>query len=258
MVPAIGRRGRNLSWRLVQVQYTQSSLLFDQALKRCVTCGVSKPLDAFSRKADAKDGRNSWCKACQSVYHAAWKIANSDKVKVNSHSHYERHKDEKAVYGAAWRAANKERHKAIILAWEEKNPDRVAAKSARYRERHPERFKQWQDERRDSGRRRIANLTRRALVAAAIVRGAEVTKDKLKARFNYFGWRCYYCGIPLTPKTVIAEHRIPLSRGGPHCCANIVPSCGPCNVRKSDHTEREFKSGRKGRRNYHGKKLDIS
>jgi 5-methylcytosine-specific restriction endonuclease McrA len=215
--------------------------------KVCRRCAETKPLEDFNKRTSAKDGRASWCRECQRTYHAAWKIANPDKVKVNTRLYNERHKSQLLIKNATWRAANKERHKEMIRAWEARNPERVAAKSVRYRKRHPERFKEWQDKRRDSGRRQIANLVRRGRVAAAIIPGAEVTAAKLAARFAYFGWCCYYCGTALTARTVCAEHRIPLSRGGPHCCANIVPSCASCNVRKANRTEREYKRGHKGR-----------
>lgn len=43
--------------------------------------------------------------------------------------------------------------------------------------------------------------------------------------------RCAYCGD--RPEILEMDHVIPLSRGGRHAIANIVPSCGPCNRSKN-------------------------
>lgn len=211
-------------------------------MKQCAKCGVEKPVDEFYRRASAKDGRASYCKDCQREYHNAWKEANPDKVDAERKRYYWTHREEKLLKNAQWREENRERHRELIKRWEEANPDRVAAKYKRYRERHPEKFKKWQDNRRDSGRRALANIKRRGLVADAAVPGAELTVSILRGRYAVHGWRCYYCGVPLTAKTVAAEHRIPISRGGLNCGANIVPSCQPCNACKGNKTEKEFRA----------------
>lgn len=48
---------------------------------------------------------------------------------------------------------------------------------------------------------------------------------------NMFGGRCAYCGRsgPLDQ-----DHVIPLSRGGRHAIANIVPACRSCNSSKGN------------------------
>lgn len=48
-----------------------------------------------------------------------------------------------------------------------------------------------------------------------------------------------YCGAsqPLT-----MDHRVPLSRGGRHEIANLIPACKPCNSRKHTRTEEELRA----------------
>ena len=65
------------------------------------------------------------------------------------------------------------------------------------------------------------------------------------ARFALFGYRCAWCG-----KAVARPHRdhvIPLAKGGTNWAANIVPSCGACNISKSDRHPREFVRSRMSR-----------
>lgn len=53
--------------------------------------------------------------------------------------------------------------------------------------------------------------------------------EHIKQRWHY---RCAYCGC--TPARLTQDHVIPLSRGGNHTAANIVPACQPCNSSKHD------------------------
>ena len=43
---------------------------------------------------------------------------------------------------------------------------------------------------------------------------------------------CYLCGAPLGADRH-ADHVIPLSLGGAHCAANLLPTHGMCNLRKN-------------------------
>jgi hypothetical protein len=54
------------------------------------------------------------------------------------------------------------------------------------------------------------------------------------ARVAFYGWRCAYCDIKLTPFTLTKDHRIPLSKRGSDWPANLVPACKRCNSWKKD------------------------
>lgn len=64
------------------------------------------------------------------------------------------------------------------------------------------------------------------------VPGAPVTPAGLRARYEFFGWRCWMCGCDLTSATVTMDHVKPLSAGGLHVLANLRPACQSCNSRK--------------------------
>lgn len=49
---------------------------------------------------------------------------------------------------------------------------------------------------------------------------------------------CAYCGT--APALLVREHVVPKSRGGDDEFENIVPACGPCNVRKGRRTPLEW------------------
>ena len=48
--------------------------------KRCVTCDVEGPLDAFYRNPATADGYDSSCKSCRNIRNVAWKKTNRGRV----------------------------------------------------------------------------------------------------------------------------------------------------------------------------------
>jgi 5-methylcytosine-specific restriction endonuclease McrA len=60
-------------------------------------------------------------------------------------------------------------------------------------------------------------------------------------RVSYFGWRCRYCKIALTLKTLTKDHQIPLARNGSNWAANLVPACKNCNCSKHDRKPSEWR-----------------
>lgn len=55
-----------------------------------------------------------------------------------------------------------------------------------------------------------------------------------------FDYRCAYCGIS---GDMTVDHVLPLSRGGRHCVANLVPACLRCNTSKGNLTIVEWRTG---------------
>ncbi len=53
------------------------------------------------------------------------------------------------------------------------------------------------------------------------------------------GGLCYYCG---EPRPLSIDHKIPPSRGGSHDKENLCGACIPCNSRKGQRTEAEFRA----------------
>lgn len=56
------------------------------------------------------------------------------------------------------------------------------------------------------------------------------------------GGVCWYCGKPLTMKTLTIDHVEPVSMGGSNHPRNLVPSCKSCNCKKKDRTMDDFRA----------------
>lgn len=71
-------------------------------MKKCTKCGVEKPLSEFNKKSSTKTGFDLWCKACKSVAHKNWILANPQKRK------------EAKKRANDWNTENKDRRKIIV------------------------------------------------------------------------------------------------------------------------------------------------
>lgn len=60
-------------------------------------------------------------------------------------------------------------------------------------------------------------------------------------RLSVFGSKCAYCGADHEEW----DHVIPIARGGPHCLANLRPSCRACNRSKAARPLSEWLASRK-------------
>ena len=79
---------------------------------------------------------------------------------------------------------------------------------------------------------RLQDQRRRARKANA---AGHCTREQLRARFEYYGNRCVYCG---SEENLQVEHLIPISKGGSNWPANLAPACESCN--KSKHARKTF------------------
>lgn len=63
--------------------------------------------------------------------------------------------------------------------------------------------------------------------------------------FTRDGWRCQICGVKtpralmgkLKPNAPELDHRVPISKGGPHTYANVQCACRSCNIAKGNRSE---------------------
>lgn len=75
----------------------------------------------------------------------------------------------------------------------------------------------------------VAARERRIAREAGAAGADYTTAEKIAARFEFYGNRCFYC---LAEGPLHIEHVKPLSAGGSHFPANLVPACESCNCSK--------------------------
>lgn len=163
-------------------------------------------------ECDAKHHAKGYCR---NHYAAYWVSENPEQAKATQAAYRAAHRETANATSAAWRAANPERASELTRAWYAANKDRVREYRRKYRAANRDKI-------------RAANNARKALQ-----RGVEVNDltaqqwTEIKALFKQ---RCAYCHRK--PRVLTMDHVQPLSKGGHHTAANIVPACGPCNSKK--------------------------
>lgn len=137
-------------------------------------------------------------------------------------------KDCSRASNQAWYQANKA---SVVARVKQSRTDPVVYKAQlesnkRWRESHPEQANE--HSKRSQARAKgavLADLTH------------EEWEDLLRAANN----SCTYCRKKFTPsETPQQDHVVPLSRGGQHTKANVVPACRSCNRTKGNRTAIEF------------------
>jgi 5-methylcytosine-specific restriction endonuclease McrA len=221
-------------------------------MKRCCRCHVTKPISEFWIRRRAKDGLFASCKACESneEQKAKQRIATAKWLaKPGNHKKHlvavklcrqapkakETHRQRQLVYAACnreqerqraanWRDSNPERDVESHRSYYLRNGDEVRAKSKAYRLEHPEEYKEY-------------NLQYRHALRAG---GGRMSKGYSKRLMIEQNGMCNACKCDLSISGHELDHIVPISKGGPHCDANVQLLCPPCNRRKSAKSFEDF------------------
>lgn len=148
--------------------------------------------------------------------------------------------------GKAARAAGQKRYRerhperidALMTRWLEKNPtyqmDRGRRRYAEDPQRQQRANRQWKAKNIDRVREhgvRAMSARRARKYGNSDERLTRGEWDAIKAAYD---GRCAYCFAETARPT--QEHVIPLSKGGAHARANVVPACPSCNRSKGTKT----------------------
>lgn len=190
--------------------------------KRCSKCGVVKYFGEFAKHGSCAGGVRSQCKSCEVEYRRKNYEENKEKALERMRKYRKENKEKEAERQRKWREENREKVAESARKKYEGNKEKYAERSRKYYEGNKERY---------------AESTRKRRARKAKAAGTH-TADQVKARFDYYGSKCIYCG---SDENLQIEHRIPLARGGSDWSANLAPACKSCNCSKGTKTETEFK-----------------
>ena len=162
-----------------------------------------------------------------------WCEKNTEKRRKYNHEWRRRNRESRNAYGREygriWRKQNAAKAREYARRWYRKNKEHVLAYNRRWQAENPEKARAQRQRR---YLKNPAKVYERVLYRRAVKRGAQtepITASVWQSILTTYGHRCAYCGKegPLT-----RDHVIPLSRGGPHSLANLVPACRSCNAKK--------------------------
>jgi HNH endonuclease len=205
---------------------------------------------------------------------SAWALAHKDHLR----EYRQANKEHLAERGRQWRAANIEKRKAGHAAYYQANRERELEAQHIYREANKERINARNRARRERIKadpdldkrekavalaRRTANpvdpelsreRTRQWKAANPVLVNEMNARRRVQRRGNgvvekidlSLIWErdegcCYLCGLPVDCDNWHLDHKTPISKGGSHTYDNVAVTHPPCNQRKYNRTEAEYR-----------------
>ena len=152
------------------------------------------------------------------AYAKTYRESHREELRKNAKDYAVKHREASIVYRRANRDILKARNRAHYAA----NRSKRLRKAQEWIKSHPH-------EMAEHYRRRRARKVNAPL--------SDFTSAQWKAMLEHFQYRCQYCPEDCrqcATKThkLTQDHITPLSRGGAHTLANIVPCCQSCNSKK--------------------------
>lgn len=138
---------------------------------------------------------------------------------TNNQRYYRRHAKQNTERVRAWRRANPDRARKRVKEsyWRNVETRRAVKRSEKFKKRRSE-----------LTRTEIGQLNGRLRKQGRRGRGI-VRLDEWLTLLEKYDHKCAYCGYP---NHIEMDHVIPISRGGFHVIANILPACKACNSSK--------------------------
>ena len=176
--------------------------------KQCVRCHQTKPMDDFWNCSARKDGKQSYCKVCQTAKRNKWADDNREwcreRGREPSRQNYAKNRERYLAWHRQHYLKNKDRILARNKAWAAANPDKVRVLSLA-----------------GTNRRKVRQLQ---------CEGSH-TNEEWIALIESCGSLCVCCH---EQKPLSKDHIIPLVKGGSDYIENIQPLCRECNSAKRD------------------------
>lgn len=176
----------------------------EKVVVRCCKCKELKPHHRFAPDKELATGLKSQCRDCDRRHEKIVRKTPEFRAKENARRKQPHVRAKVIAYNQAYFATEQGREK--VRAYHKT----VKGYAARARRR---------------AKRRMVESTLTA------TEWLEILKEQ--------NGRCYYCGrefdLFLTPEQ---DHRVPVSKLGPHTKENVVAACGRCNKSKGNRSDR--------------------
>lgn len=193
----------------------------------CKICNLEKPLTLEYYALNPRKSKFMLhCIECKRKQFRDWYYKNHEEQKKRCAAWHEQNRERSHLQNKKWRTANREKRNEITRkSW------------ARHREKRIKEAVSW-GQKNKKARLAIAQAYRARTMNAE----GRFTKEEFQQRITEQNNLCFYCGCELI--VPVAEHKIPLVRGGTNYISNIVASCASCNSSKGKKTDHEFQEYR--------------
>lgn len=174
--------------------------------KKCVDCGVVKPLAEFYDAKGYAGGKHTCCKPCFRIRNLRSKAS---------------HADARSRYHASYRLANRD----VLRAYSKRRKaEKIAAMS-------PNQLAEFRLKRAEA---------KRIHRAKKYGSGGRHTEAEWQVLLGCCGRKCVKCGIG---ERLTRDHIVPLTAGGSDSIENIQPLCRSCNSSKNKWHATDYRTG---------------
>lgn len=194
-------------------------------------------------KVDREKLRQRWRDAKNAEY-----LKNREKIRKRNKANYQRDRERRKLAAREYERAMVAKDPCYHQKHHLRQRDKRIAGMRRYYARHKQAFqKRGELYRKEHAAELVARAVEREMLKRKLTRG------DLKAIRSFYahvytakGVKCHYCEqlLKFGKFARHVDHRTPLSRGGFHELANLVPACQRCNLCKNALTETEFRKQR--------------
>lgn len=205
--------------------------------KRCSKCGEVKSTNQFYMGSSrGKPVLNSWCKKCFNIKAKEYQKKTKERKKERQRERYYQNIEKEQARARKNTKNYREKHpvKYYItqVLWRENNRTRFneLQRDSYYRnhEQRKESHRDWMKS--NPGKNREYKANRRARKLGA---GGTYTANQFKDLCEKYHNVCLCCG---NSGKLVADHVVPLSKGGSNSIENIQPLCFSCNSKKHTKT----------------------
>lgn len=208
------------------------------AEKSCARCKTVKSIDNFSKRGGKQNHLyKPYCNRCYAdiALERAKLPENKQSIKTRRKKYYKNNKDKEIKNNKNWVENNKERRKEINNEWYKNNKDKENVKTRR---------KQCAKNYRKNNKDKIADRARKRRALKNNCEANFSQNDWIKM-LEHYNFCCFYCCKSESEcGKLTQDHKIPISKMGPHTENNIVPACVSCNSAKKDKSFEDFCANR--------------
>lgn len=231
----------HLDWRCIMDMIPQDNTPRKQCTGSCKRW-LPATTEFFPRRKSSKSGIYPKCNQCRREESKVYRKEHPEIDKAYRQSHLNEITDYKKQYRETHHEERKQYDKEHQDRINELRRIRAKEKADHIRAVHKQYCDTYYKTERGLTQMRVSSGNRRARKRAA--QGTYTTQE-LEQQYARQKGKCYYCTAKLGKgrSAWVAEHVIPLSRGGHNSIDNIVIACPTCNLRKHDKLPHEWEDG---------------
>lgn len=167
--------------------------------KACLTCGITKELEEFSKDKNRSDGHHGYCKVCSRIRYKEYSVRCKVSIAARQKVSNKKCKVKRSATKKAYQEKNKEEYLAYLKVYREKYREELNSKNREYEKKHREYLNTYKKEYRKKRREEDEEYNIRCILRARIT-SALKNNTKTGSSLQYLG-----CDIAIAKAHIEAQ-----------------------------------------------------